>query len=274
MTRHDGPLSVRRAYTPAELPAWRRAPGFQICAGIAPRRSARLASGCARPRASTMRADAAVDAVVVGAGPAGAATAILLAEEGARVLLLDRARFPRDKVCGEYLSPEAEPDPRPAGRARERSRPRFPICAACASWRRTAPSWSATIPRTGPWRGYRDARPRGAPAGAGRRARRAGARARASRSARDSAWSTSPRGRPHRRRRHGARRSRGGRRPSASRRGSSSPPTAARRSSRSRLGLRRPHRWLRRLALVPTSRARAATPSAARSSSPRRPTRS
>lgn len=46
------------------------------------------------------------DVVVVGAGPAGAATAILLAEEGHDVVLLDRARFPRDRVCGEYLSPE------------------------------------------------------------------------------------------------------------------------------------------------------------------------
>jgi len=46
------------------------------------------------------------DAVVVGAGPAGAATAILLARQGLAVVLLDRARFPRDKICGEYLSPE------------------------------------------------------------------------------------------------------------------------------------------------------------------------
>lgn len=45
------------------------------------------------------------DAVVVGAGPAGSATALLLARAGARVLLLDRARFPRDKPCSEYLSP-------------------------------------------------------------------------------------------------------------------------------------------------------------------------
>ncbi|MGH7529034.1 MAG: NAD(P)/FAD-dependent oxidoreductase, partial [Gemmatimonadales bacterium] len=47
------------------------------------------------------------DVVVVGAGPAGAATALLLARSGARVLLLDRARFPRDKPCSEYLSPGA-----------------------------------------------------------------------------------------------------------------------------------------------------------------------
>lgn len=45
------------------------------------------------------------DAVIVGAGPAGAATALLLARAGAAVLLVDRARFPRDKPCSEYLSP-------------------------------------------------------------------------------------------------------------------------------------------------------------------------
>ncbi|HZH41813.1 MAG TPA: NAD(P)/FAD-dependent oxidoreductase [Gemmatimonadales bacterium] len=46
------------------------------------------------------------DAVVVGAGPAGSVTAMLLARQGARVLLVDRARFPRDKACSEYLTPE------------------------------------------------------------------------------------------------------------------------------------------------------------------------
>ena len=46
------------------------------------------------------------DAIVVGAGPAGSATALRLARAGAAVLLLDRARFPRDKPCSEYLSPE------------------------------------------------------------------------------------------------------------------------------------------------------------------------
>jgi flavin-dependent dehydrogenase len=48
-----------------------------------------------------------IDAVVVGAGPAGCATAILLAERGLAVTLLDKATFPRPKICGEYLSPEA-----------------------------------------------------------------------------------------------------------------------------------------------------------------------
>ncbi|MDP3910045.1 MAG: geranylgeranyl reductase family protein [Gemmatimonadales bacterium] len=46
------------------------------------------------------------DAVIAGAGPAGSTTAMLLARAGARVLLLDRARFPRDKPCSEYLSPQ------------------------------------------------------------------------------------------------------------------------------------------------------------------------
>ena len=47
------------------------------------------------------------DVVVVGAGPAGAATAILFAEQGLDTVVVDRARFPRAKICGEYLSPEA-----------------------------------------------------------------------------------------------------------------------------------------------------------------------
>ena len=47
------------------------------------------------------------DVVVVGGGPAGAATAWALARNGADVLVLDRARFPRSKPCAEYLSPQA-----------------------------------------------------------------------------------------------------------------------------------------------------------------------
>jgi len=40
------------------------------------------------------------DAIIVGAGPAGSTAARLLANEGAKVLLLDRQKFPRDKPCG------------------------------------------------------------------------------------------------------------------------------------------------------------------------------
>jgi geranylgeranyl reductase family protein len=44
------------------------------------------------------------DTIVVGAGPAGSVVALRLAREGASVLLLDRARFPRDKPCGGGLT--------------------------------------------------------------------------------------------------------------------------------------------------------------------------
>ena len=44
------------------------------------------------------------DVIVLGAGPAGAATATLMARRGARVVLLDRATFPREKPCGGLLS--------------------------------------------------------------------------------------------------------------------------------------------------------------------------
>jgi flavin-dependent dehydrogenase len=47
------------------------------------------------------------DVVVVGAGPAGAIAATVLARGGARVLLVDRARFPRDKLCGDSVNPGA-----------------------------------------------------------------------------------------------------------------------------------------------------------------------
>lgn len=47
------------------------------------------------------------DVVIVGAGPAGSSTAFPLARAGAKVLMLDRATFPRDKPCAEYLSPQA-----------------------------------------------------------------------------------------------------------------------------------------------------------------------
>jgi len=96
------------------------------------------------------------DAVVVGAGPAGAATAILLAERGLAVTLLDKAAFPRPKICGEYLSPEA-------ARVLDRLGVLKAVDAAGAQplhgMRITAPDGTVldgVYPTGGRWRGYRD----------------------------------------------------------------------------------------------------------------------
>ncbi|WP_106539694.1 geranylgeranyl reductase family protein [Haloactinopolyspora alba] len=47
------------------------------------------------------------DVIVVGAGPAGATTAYHLARSGLDVLLLEKSSFPRDKICGDGLTPRA-----------------------------------------------------------------------------------------------------------------------------------------------------------------------
>ena len=46
------------------------------------------------------------DVIVAGGGPAGASAAIHLAQGGVRVLLIERKKFPRAKLCGEFISPE------------------------------------------------------------------------------------------------------------------------------------------------------------------------
>ena len=51
--------------------------------------------------------DSVFDAAVVGGGPAGATVAALLARSGLTVVLCDAARFPRHKICGEYVQPGA-----------------------------------------------------------------------------------------------------------------------------------------------------------------------
>jgi len=47
------------------------------------------------------------DLIVIGGGPAGASAAITAARSGARVLVLERGKFPRHKVCGEFVSAES-----------------------------------------------------------------------------------------------------------------------------------------------------------------------
>ncbi len=53
------------------------------------------------------RAEDDADVIVVGAGPGGSAAAYHLAKHGARVLLLEKTEFPREKVCGDGLTPRA-----------------------------------------------------------------------------------------------------------------------------------------------------------------------
>src|SRR2546423_1031162 len=51
-----------------------------------------------------------VDVIVIGGGPAGAASAIRLSQSGLRVRLYEKARFPRAKLCGGFLSSESIPE--------------------------------------------------------------------------------------------------------------------------------------------------------------------
>ena len=59
------------------------------------------------PDAAGRRSAGEADVIVVGAGPAGATTAFYLAQSGLDVLLLEKSRFPREKVCGDGLTPRA-----------------------------------------------------------------------------------------------------------------------------------------------------------------------
>ena len=55
----------------------------------------------------TVTSERTADVIVVGAGPAGSTTAYHLARSGLDVLLLEKTAFPREKVCGDGLTPRA-----------------------------------------------------------------------------------------------------------------------------------------------------------------------
>ncbi len=50
--------------------------------------------------------NSAYDVIIVGAGPAGSSVAIRLASAGLKILLIEKNKFPREKLCGEFISPE------------------------------------------------------------------------------------------------------------------------------------------------------------------------
>jgi flavin-dependent dehydrogenase len=52
--------------------------------------------------------DRTLDVIIAGAGPAGASAAIHLAQHDLRVLLVEQKKFPRPKLCGEFISPECQ----------------------------------------------------------------------------------------------------------------------------------------------------------------------
>jgi len=61
----------------------------------------------ALPGSSQDHAVQAADVIVVGSGPAGSSAAFYLASAGLDVLVLEKSRFPREKVCGDGLTPRA-----------------------------------------------------------------------------------------------------------------------------------------------------------------------
>src|SRR6476469_7576466 len=73
------------------------------------RRSGKTRIGPTKDRSAVLPGavgtDNAADVIVVGAGPAGATAATYLARAGVDVLLLEKSTFPRDKVCGDGLTP-------------------------------------------------------------------------------------------------------------------------------------------------------------------------
>src|SRR5215467_1876478 len=59
------------------------------------------------PAVTEPLSDNSADVIVVGAGPSGSTTAYHLAQAGLNVLLLEKTVFPREKVCGDGLTPRA-----------------------------------------------------------------------------------------------------------------------------------------------------------------------
>jgi geranylgeranyl reductase family protein len=91
------------------------------------------------------------DVLVVGAGPAGSAAANLLARAGLDVVLVDQHAFPRDKVCGDGLLPDAHHALRRLGVLAEvmaaAQRATHVACVAPRGGRMNVPSTFAVLPR-------------------------------------------------------------------------------------------------------------------------------
>lgn len=103
------------------------------------------------PDASAARLPAQCEVLVVGAGPAGSAAAITLARAGIDVMLVDQHSFPRDKVCGDGLIPDAHAALRKLGvydEVQALARPASHVgCIAPRGGRIDVPGALAVLPR-------------------------------------------------------------------------------------------------------------------------------
>lgn len=94
---------------------------------------------------------ASCDVLVVGAGPAGSAAALTLARAGLSVVMIDHQAFPRDKVCGDGLIPDAHQALRELGvyeQVMQRAQPVAHVaCVAPRGGRVDVPGELAVLPR-------------------------------------------------------------------------------------------------------------------------------
>src|SRR2546430_12543450 len=98
--------------TGAPRPAEGRVGGWTRKAAARPAAGSASGPSPGRTRVSTESATndpIDTDVLVVGAGPGGSSTAYHLARRGLDVMLVDRAVFPREKVCGDRLNPRGAP---------------------------------------------------------------------------------------------------------------------------------------------------------------------
>src|SRR5262245_14089568 len=96
-------MTHRRACVPGSAGAKSRGCGRFTRAGA----SRKVHAACSVT--ISWRAVVTCDALIVGAGPAGSAAALLLARAGWSVALIEKAEFPRRKVCGEFISATSLP---------------------------------------------------------------------------------------------------------------------------------------------------------------------
>ena len=153
--RHRGPARHRAGAADRRRPRRARVRGGRAFPCSADRARADLGHSASCPPAAV---PAATDVLVVGAGPAGSAAAAWAARAGHDVVLADAAVFPRDKTCGDGLTPRAiaeldllglgdwvrghAPQPRAAGR---RVRPGAGSCPGPAA---ALPDHGGAVPRT------------------------------------------------------------------------------------------------------------------------------